>query len=92
MKPIPFKEQNTVFAKDQEPYLPLPAWKKPNDEKGVVVCCWGVSFVERVKILFSGRIYLSMLSFNKPLTPNRIYVESPIKYFTAPIKPYEEEK
>lgn len=25
MKPIPFKQQNTIYAKDQDEYLPLPA-------------------------------------------------------------------
>jgi hypothetical protein len=27
MKPIEFKGQNTVYAKDQKEYLPLPAFK-----------------------------------------------------------------
>ena len=83
MIPVNFKENNIEFAKDQLPYLPLPAWKKPDDEKGTVVCCWKASLKERLQILFTGRLYLSLLSFNKPLTPNRIYAENPIKYFKA---------
>ncbi len=81
MIPIKFKESNIVFAKNQEPYLPLPAWKKPDDDKGTIICCWQATLKERLKILFTGKLYLSLLSFNKPLTPNRIYAENPIKYF-----------
>ena len=72
MKPIKFKEQNCTFAENQPEYLPLPAFK---DENGVVICCWKLSFRERIKILFTGNMWLSLLSFNKPLTPHRIAVD-----------------
>jgi hypothetical protein len=93
MQPTAFKDQNVVYAKDQPEYLPLPAWQQEKDPKGTVVCCWKATFIERLRILFTGRLYLSLrilftgrlslslLSFNKPLTPNRIYAEKPIKYF-----------
>lgn len=81
MKPIKFKESNCIIAKDQPEYLPLPVWRKPNSSKGIVVSCWKANLRERLRILFSGKLYLSLLSFNKPLTPNRIYSENPIKYF-----------
>jgi len=81
MKPMSFKEQNIVFAKDQPPYLPLPAWRSLEDEKGVVISCWGMSFMERIRILCTGKIWVSLLTFNKPLTPSRVYSENPIKYF-----------
>ena len=67
MKPIEFKEQNIVFAKDQPEYNPLPAFR---DEKGEVITCWNLTFRERLRVLFSGKIWLSLLSFNKPLTPS----------------------
>ena len=81
MKPITFEDCNTTFAKDQPAYFPLPAWKKKDDEKGTIVCCWQATFIERLRILFTGKLYLSMLTFNKPLTPNRIYAENPVNYF-----------
>ena len=80
MKPIEFKDSNMTYAKDQPPYLPLPAWQS-KDEKGTVVFCWKASPLERLRILFTGRFYVSMLTFNKPLTPNRVYAENPVKYF-----------
>ena len=37
MKPIEFKEQNVVFAKDQKEYNPLPADELPTFEEDVIV-------------------------------------------------------
>lgn len=67
MKPIEFKGQNTVYAKDQPEYQPLPALKA---DDGQVISCWKLSFRERIKILLTGRMWLSLMSFNKPLTPS----------------------
>jgi len=75
MKPIEFKEQNVVFAKDQPQYLPLPARR---EEDGMVITCWKLSFIERVKILFTGKMWLSQLTFNDPLQPQRPQVDSPL--------------
>jgi hypothetical protein len=69
MKPKEFPEQNVIFAKDQPEYQPLPAFKATT-ESGEVITCWKLSFSERLRILFKGEIWLSMLSFNKPLTPS----------------------
>lgn len=73
MRPIEFKEQNVVFAKDQPQYIPLPAFKNQS-EQGEVVFCWQLSLKERLKILFTGRLWVSMLTFNKPLTPSKFSV------------------
>ena len=53
MKPIEFKHQNIVFAKDQPEYQPLPALKFESSN-GEVVSCWKLSFKERIKIVFTG--------------------------------------
>jgi len=66
MKPIVFKESNVTFAKDQKQYLPLPAFK---NENGHVISCWKLSLVERMKLLFTGKLWMNILSFNKPLSP-----------------------
>lgn len=73
MKPVEFKHQNIVFAKDQPEYQPLPALRidSPNGE---VVSCWKLTFKERIKIIFTGRVWLSLMSFNKPLTPSYLAV------------------
>ena len=69
MKPIYFKEVNIEYAKDQPEYNTLPAHKIDN-ERGDVITCWNLSFKERIKVLFFGKIWLNLLSFNKPLTPS----------------------
>jgi len=76
MKPIKFKESNITFAKDQPEYIPLPAFKS---EDGRIISCWELSFKERVKVLFTGRMWLSLLTFNKPLQPIKIQVEYPFE-------------
>ena len=69
MKPIKFKEVNVTFAENQKEYLPLPAFKNDSPE-GEVVSCWKLTFRERFRILFTGKLWVSLMSFNKPLTPS----------------------
>lgn len=72
MKPITFAQANTTYAKDQPPYLPLPAYKT---EDGIVISCWQLSLLERLKLLIAGRIYVKMLTFNKPLQPIKLELQ-----------------
>lgn len=74
MKPTYFKEVNVEFAKDQPEYQTLPAYKE-NSTQGEVITCWKLSFKERLYVLFFGNIWLSMLTFNKPLTPSFMTVK-----------------
>ena len=69
MKPVEFKHQNIVFAKDQPEYQPLPSLRLDTPE-GEVISCWRLSFKERLQVLVFGRVWLSLMSFNKPLTPS----------------------
>lgn len=69
MKPVAFDGQNTVYAADQPQYLPLPAYK---NEQGQVLTCWKLSVLERLQVLVTGRVWLSMLTFNQPLQPVRL--------------------
>ena len=68
MKPIKFKEQNCTYAENQPQYLPLPAFKS-DEPSGQVTSCWSLSFSERVRVLFTGKIWVSLMMFHKPLTP-----------------------
>jgi len=67
MNPIKFGEVNVEFAKDQPEYNTLPAFRS---DDGIVVTCWRLSFKERIYVLLKGNIWLSMMTFNKPLTPS----------------------
>jgi hypothetical protein len=70
MKPINFKEHNAVYGEEQPEYIPLPVFVNDEDENGEVVSCWNLSFTERVRLQFTGKIWLSLLTFHKPLTPS----------------------
>ncbi len=69
MKAKKFKHQNVVFAKNQSGYEPLPALKFEGGN-GEVVFCMGLSFWERIRVLFIGEIWVSLLMFGKDLTPS----------------------
>jgi hypothetical protein len=62
MKPIDFPQSIKVLQKpskmtDKE-CLPLPVW---SDGKKCV-SCWKPSFIERLKILFTGKVWLGVVS------------------------------
>jgi len=69
MKPIKFKEVNITYAENQSEYLPLPVFKNDSPH-GECISCWQLSFKERIIILFTGKLWVSLMSFNKPLTPS----------------------
>jgi len=75
MIPITFPECNIEFAKDQPEYLPLPAYKCPNDVRGQVVFCWNFSIWERLVLLVRGKLWHSVFTFNKPLQPMKLQIE-----------------
>lgn len=74
MRPTKFKGQNSVFAESQPEYLALPVFK---DTDGEVISCWQLSVLERLKLLFTGKLWLSILTFNKPLQPQLPSVDKP---------------
>jgi hypothetical protein len=72
MKAIEFPEQNVTYAKNQEEYLNLPVYRT---EEGRVTTCWQLTFWERIKMLFRGCFYLTMMTFNKPLQPLKMSMD-----------------
>ena len=76
MDPCPFPEQNVVFAKDQEEYQKLPAFRTSD---GQVTSCWRLSWRERLALLIRGRLWLSVLTFNQPLQPILPRVDKPFE-------------
>ena len=74
MEPIEFKEQNVVYAKDQPEYLPLPAYKT---EDGEITSCWKLTFREKLSVLFHGKIWINLMTFNRGLSPQRPYAIKP---------------
>jgi hypothetical protein len=74
MEIVAFPECNTVYAKDQPEYLPLPAYR---EEDGCVTSCWKLGLLERLRLLMTGKIYVSVLTFNQPLQPQKLTLDSP---------------
>lgn len=68
MRAIKFKGCNVNVAENQDEYLTLPALKF-DDAQGNMVTCYQLSFLERLRVLFLGRIWMLEMTFNKPITP-----------------------
>ena len=77
MKLISFPEQTVIIAKDQPQYLPIPAYKFPDDPEGRIVCCWKLNWYDRFGLLFTGRIWHQILTFHLPLQPQLLTIKKP---------------
>lgn len=73
MNPIKFPEQTTIWAENQPPYKPLPAY---TDEKQTI-SCWHLTWRERLSILWYGQIWLIQMNFGQPLQPQAPCIKSP---------------
>lgn len=74
MYPIAFKEHTLIIAKDQPEYLPLPAHREID---GRVTFCWQFTWKERLKVLFFGQLWHQVLTFNRPLQPQKLTTDKP---------------
>ncbi len=79
MIPIKFDEMNTTYATDQPEYLPLPVCLFSDGE---VISCWQLSLFERFKILFTGKLWISNLTFNAALQPQLPTIDKPEQFKT----------
>ena len=77
MKLIEFPEQTVVIAKDQPEYNPLPAHRFPDDPQGRIACCWQMTWRERLAVLWTGKLWHQILTFNSALQPQLLTVEKP---------------
>lgn len=76
MHPINFPKSNTVFGANQPEYLPLPACRV-SDVSGTIITCWKLSAWERLKLLFTGKIWSQSMTFNQPIQPQYLTVHYP---------------
>ena len=75
MKPIEFPEQTIVWAKNQPPYLPLPAYTDDRE----TISCWQLTWMERIKVMLFGRLWLRQLNFGAALQPQSPTVDAPFE-------------
>ena len=64
----------TVYAKDQPEYMPLPAYRT---EEGIVLSRWHMTWRERVTALLHGDVYLWVHTYGHPLQPVQMQVQMP---------------
>jgi len=76
MLPKYFKQSNLILAKNQPQYLQLPVYA---NENGDCTSCWRLSLGERLRLLFTGRLWITTKTFNQPLQPIRPDVDCPFE-------------
>ncbi|MGE5494592.1 MAG: hypothetical protein ACM3S4_04755 [Burkholderiales bacterium] len=81
MKPIEFKEQNATFVlpadNEGKTARKLPAYKS---DDGHIVSCWRMNLKDRLKALFTGRVWLGLNANSQPpvlLTTRYPFVRCP---------------
>ena len=62
-----------IRAKDQDEYLTLPAYVA-DDEYTTMITCQCLNLWERIKVLFTGKIWVIEMTFGKPITPRHMNV------------------
>lgn len=65
MKPVFFPERNCNIESTNKT---IPAFLNPGG-KGEAVLCWKLNLLERLKILFTGKIWSCTLTHHKPYRP-----------------------
>lgn len=81
MTPVQFPGSNVVLGENQPQYRPLPAFV---DDTGAVVSCWRLTWWERVRILFTGRFFLVVLTFKAPPQPVLPTISNPLEFTQNP--------
>lgn len=79
MRPVKFRAESVpgvtftgkTYAEHQPDYLPLPVLRVDEDQYGTVISCWQLSWRERWRVFRTGRMFVSVMSFDKPLQPIR---------------------
>lgn len=74
MEAVQFKECNTTFAKNQSEYISLPANMSTD---GIATCCWKLSFLDKLRVLWTGYVFSQVITFHKPLQPLKLIVKKP---------------
>jgi hypothetical protein len=70
-----FEQFEVVFAKDQPQYMPLPVL--PLNDGQVVISRWRMTWKDRLRLLWTGNVYLWIWSFGRPILPVAIECDEP---------------
>jgi hypothetical protein len=69
-----FSGSNLVLGKGQPEYLPLPAHRNAS---GMVTTCWKLTLAQRVRLLFSGTVWMETLTCGHPFQPQMLTLQKP---------------
>ena len=76
MKPIRFKEVNKTLTKPSDMTVSQCKSLPIVQANGLCISCWGLSLIERVKILFRGKIWLTVRS-GETQPPVKLTIDKP---------------
>lgn len=65
----------SVYGQNQPEYLPLPALRNPQGTG--IATRWRLSWGERLRLLWTGDLFIEVLTFGKPLQPIKPSAEEP---------------
>lgn len=88
MKPVKFPHQNCVYGDTQAEYYPLPA-HRVGDEAGRVISCWQLTDEEVEEVASTGKVWLTLFTFNGALQPVAIQATDPFR--KMPVEPQARE-
>jgi hypothetical protein len=75
MTPVKFPQANAIYGAGQPEYIPLPAHRTPDGHE--VTACWHMSWRERIRCLFTGNVFVTILTFGDALAPSRVTLDPP---------------
>jgi len=79
MKPIEFKGQNVVFAKNQPEFENLPAYCGPDVEgKTVAVTCWEMTDQELQEVVKTKKVFVITVTYGGPIQPQSLEAYNPM--------------
>jgi hypothetical protein len=73
-----FPQVNVRIAEDQEEYQTIPAYYH-GDTSGTVTFCWKLTSEQIEVVKETGEIWHSVLTFNSPLQPTLVCIDSPFE-------------
>jgi hypothetical protein len=90
MTPTKFKQQNAELQKPSEmtdeECSPLPVWRDAPLRTSLYISCWRMSWRERLRALFTGRVWLWCHSFAHPPIALDVNHPFPKRVFAAKLK------
>lgn len=73
MQPVKFPQMTATLAEDQPEYLPLPVWQNRVE----TISQWKLTWRERFKVLFTGRLWLRQYNWGSDLQPQCPQIDTP---------------